>query len=61
MQKRHILQKLYLLSFFQKADNSKEMFRVSYKVFDFSHQFGKLNGYSTVQVNIGLDKLNFSA
>lgn len=34
----------------KKADNSKELFRVSYKVFDFSHQFGKLNGYSNMQL-----------
>lgn len=33
-------------------DNGKELFRVSYKVFDFSRQFGKLAGNGTVQLSL---------
>jgi hypothetical protein len=34
----------------QSDDNNKEVFRVSYKVFDFSRQFGKLAPEGTAQV-----------
>ncbi|XP_052816319.1 uncharacterized protein LOC128242923 isoform X2 [Mya arenaria] len=34
----------------KKSESSKEMFRVSYKVFDFSKQFGKLSEHDNMQL-----------
>ncbi|XP_052232648.1 uncharacterized protein LOC127845662 isoform X2 [Dreissena polymorpha] len=36
----------------RKTESSKDVFRVSYKVFDFSKQFGKLNAKETLQLTV---------
>ncbi|XP_052245393.1 centrosomal protein of 192 kDa-like isoform X1 [Dreissena polymorpha] len=36
----------------RKTESSKDVFRVSYKVFDFTKQFGKLNAKETLQLTV---------
>ena len=48
---------ILLFTIWQSDDSSKEVFRVSYKVFDFSRQFGKLSPQGTAQVQSSLSCL----